>query len=825
LVYKKSVPQQRDKTRKSRAPKTERRDTPEPVPISRGRRWCFRMVALLLPLLGLGLLELGLRVGGYGHPTSFFLKINEGGQAMLKDNPWFGWRFFPPAVARAPRPLYLSPQKPPNTIRVFIFGESAAMGDPEPDYGFARQLERLLQARHPGQNIEVINAAMTAINSHVIREIARDCGPRAADFWVVYAGNNEVVGPFGAGTTFGQQAPHRTLVRAIVALKATRLGQLLAQLPLGADEPKEWQGLEFFLKWKLAHDAPALKRVYASFGANLQDIVRLGKQSGATVLLTTVPSNLRDFAPLASVHRAGLPPEQLTEWQKFFAAGMQAQAAGRYAEAVAEFQKASQIDNEFAELIYQLARCHTELNQPAIAEAGFQRARDLDALRFRADSTINEIIRQIAKANGISPTDLDEELAPRAGGSLFHDHVHLNFAGNYRVALRLANEMEKHWPGAKTNDSPWLAEAEVAQRLAYTAFDERRGGEEMRARMQQPPFNAQSNFRERDELWEATLAALPAATSNSVPTYQAAIQLAPDDWILRANFARVLEASGDNAAAAQQWNEMSRLLPCSPEGWANQGRLARIAGDTQRARDFLAKALRLQPDSVPVLTESGIIHASVGENEAARRDYRAALQLQPGFTVARVNLGLLLAREGNIAGATAEYHEALRWRTNNVEARLNLANLLVAQGQPYEALTWFEQAVALEPDNAVARYNFGRLLAAQNRDAEAITNLQVALQHHPDSGEIHFELGNALTRVGREAEALTEFAEAVRLIPSLPEARLNYGVALARAGQYEAAANEFRETLRLRPQDERAQRMLDQALRRVSQPASQSSQR
>ncbi|HEX5220646.1 MAG TPA: tetratricopeptide repeat protein [Verrucomicrobiae bacterium] len=771
-------------------------------------------MALLLPLLGLGLFELGLRVGGYGHPTGFFLKANDGGRAMLKDNPWFGWRFFPPAVARAPRPLYLSPEKPPNTVRVFVFGESAAMGDPEPAYGFARQLERLLQARHPGQRIEVINAAMTAINSHVIREIARDCAPRAGDFWVVYAGNNEVIGPFGAGTIFGQQAPNRTLVRTLLALKATRLGQLFGQLASNEDEPKEWQGLEFFLKWRLPHDAPALKRVYASFGANLQDIVQFGKKSGATVLLATVSSNLRDFAPLASVHRAGLPPEQVAEWQRLFSAGLQAQAAGRHAEAVAEFQKAAAIDDAFAELAYQLARCQMELNQSADAAAGFRRARDLDALRFRADSTNNNIIREVAKANGISLADLDEELGPHAGGNLFYDHVHLNFAGNYQVALRLANEIEKHWPGGKS-DAPWLSEADVARRLAYTAFDERRVGEEMRARMQQPPFNAQSNFRARDELWATTLIALAAAPSNAVPGYQAAIQLAPDDWILRANFARVLEASGDNAAAAQQWSEMSRRLPCSSEGWANQGRLARMAGQTQQARDFLAKALRLQPDSVKVLTESGILHASVGANEAARRDFGAALQLQPAFIAARVSLGLLLASEGNVAGATAEYHEALRWRTNNVEARINLANLLVAQGKAGEALTWFEQAVALEPDNAVARYNFGRLLAAQNRHPEAVTNFQVALQLHPDSGEIHFELANALTRVGRESEALPEFGHAVRLIPSLPEAHLNYGVALARAGQYEAAANEFRETLRLNPQDERAQRMLDQALRRA----------
>jgi len=55
---------------------------------------------MLLPLLALGLVELTLRLAGYGHPTAFFLPANDQGLAMLTDNPWFGWRFFPPAVAR-----------------------------------------------------------------------------------------------------------------------------------------------------------------------------------------------------------------------------------------------------------------------------------------------------------------------------------------------------------------------------------------------------------------------------------------------------------------------------------------------------------------------------------------------------------------------------------------------------------------------------------------------------------------------------------------------------------------------------------------------------
>ena len=773
--------------------------------VSARRLWYFRLFALLLAMLALGfalgLVELTLRLVGYGHPTAFFLPVNDQGHAMLTDNPWFGRRFFPPALARTPLPQYLAERKPQDTVRIFVFGESAAMGDPESAYGFARQLERLLQARHPDKKIEVVNAAMTAINSHVIRQIARDCVPREGDFWLVYAGNNEVIGPFGAGTIFGRQAPNLTTVRSVLAFKTTRVGQWLTQITRGADEPKQWKGLEFFLKSQMTHDSPRLTRVYDSFAANLGDIADFGQRAGATVLLSTMPVNLRDFPPLASVHRSDLRPEQLAEWQKFFSTGTQAQAAGNFPEALGDFRKAAEIDDGFAELAFQRARCEVELKQDTAAERDFRLARDLDTLRFRADSRINEITRHTGKTKGITTIDADEELARDSNTNLFFDHVHLNFSGNYRVARLFAAEVERHWSGGRTNDLSWLTESEIAQRLAFTDLDQRRVSEEMRARLRRPPFTTQSNFRARDERWGTTIAALTAPLAVCASNYQAAVVAVPGDWVLHANFARLLMTAGNYSDAAMEWAAVTRQLPHSAEGWVNLARLARHDGETKRAREFLQAALKLQPDSVMVQTEFGMLEAALGETENARRRFHSVLLLDPANTEARVNLGLLLAKEGNVAGATAEYREAIRWQTNAVEARVNLADLLATHGQNAEALTLLEQVIALDPDHPIARYNYGRLLTVEHRAAEAVTNFQVAIRQQrglpPDQlGAIHFELGDVLAGLGRDPEALGEYAQSAQLIPGFPGVHLNYGAALARSGRYAEAVAEYREALR-----------------------------
>src|SRR5262245_46160457 len=157
-------------------------DKPAPrrrAPLRGWRKWLYRLLAMtVVPLCLLGLLELGLRLGGFGHPTSFFL---DGGQAgvpgSLIENRHFSRRFFPPSLQQPtlPSPFAIPASKEPGTYRIFVLGESAAMGFPDPSSGFARVLEVMLRERYPRTRFEVVNTAMVAINSHVILQAARDC--------------------------------------------------------------------------------------------------------------------------------------------------------------------------------------------------------------------------------------------------------------------------------------------------------------------------------------------------------------------------------------------------------------------------------------------------------------------------------------------------------------------------------------------------------------------------------------------------------------------------------------------------------------------------
>src|SRR6516162_8592789 len=138
-----------------------------------GRRWpLVAASAVVVPLLVLGLVEAALRIGGVGYPTSLLTPCTVQGKPASCYNLFFAAPFFPAGSVQTPRLYSIPTKKEPGTYRIFVLGESAAMGDPDPAYGFSRYLEVMLRQRFPSTRFEVVNTGSVAINSHVLLRIA-----------------------------------------------------------------------------------------------------------------------------------------------------------------------------------------------------------------------------------------------------------------------------------------------------------------------------------------------------------------------------------------------------------------------------------------------------------------------------------------------------------------------------------------------------------------------------------------------------------------------------------------------------------------------------
>ncbi len=778
------------------------------------------MIALLVPVVGLLLFELLLRAFGVGYPTTFFLKTEVNGRAMFIENQRFSRRYFPPGLERTPQPVMFPVEKPADTLRIFVLGESAAMGDPEPAYGLARILEVLLREAMPGKKIEVINAAVTAINSHVVREIAKDCAGKGGDYWILYMGNNEVVGPFGAGTVFGDQTPGLGVIRANLALKSTRLGQLFDALryQFGAKSsaPTSWEGMEMFLHQQVGRNDPRLAKVYAHFEANLRDIIRLGESSGAKVIVSTVAANLKDCPPFASQHRAGFGGAEQADWTKAGDAGAAFETKSDFATALKEYERALKLDDQFAETWFRAGRCQLALGRFDEARKSFEHALDLDALRFRADPEINRLNASAAKdratvdavsligtnsANGI------------AGEELLYEHVHFNFAGNYLLARAYAAQIL----GDAAKTAKLLPAEECARRLAFTDFNRYRVLDEVRERLRQPPFNAQLNNVERDARLGRELAKLDRASfSNAVQMYEQAVERSPDDAVLHENYATLLQDFGREPDAQKHWHRVIELLPHSEVGFYGLANLLDAQGHSMEAVAFFREALRRRPQAAETRNGLALALANLGRFEEAITEYERLIRLSPGFVEARINLGLTLAGQGKHQDAARQYLEVIRLQSNNVPARVNLGKLFAVQGRHADAANYYREAIRLKPESAVAHYNLGNALTALGDADGAMRAYAEAVRHGPTLAEARYNLALGLARQNRNAEALEQLAEAVRLKPRFVEARFNLGVAYAKSGRFAEAAEQFRETVRLDPNNAVAKKFLEQAQERLA---------
>ena len=94
--------------------------------------------------------------------------------------------------------------------------------------------------------------------------------------------------------------------------------------------------------------------------------------------MTTIPVNLKDCPPFASQHRQDFSAGQLDEWKRCFERGREGQNAGRFVDALAAGQKASQVDAQFARQHFRRVVCELASGQTnATGNAAFERAHKL----------------------------------------------------------------------------------------------------------------------------------------------------------------------------------------------------------------------------------------------------------------------------------------------------------------------------------------------------------------------------------------------------------------------------------------------------------------
>jgi tetratricopeptide (TPR) repeat protein len=746
------------------------------------RIWLYRLAAAIgAPLALLLALELGLRVGGFGQSYRYLIPDEKPG--CFRTNPDFVSWFLPSDFDLRPLNFRISARRPEHALRVVVLGESAAQGIPVPAFGFVAQLRAQLRARYPGREVEVINTGIVAINSHVIYQIARELSRFSPDLYVVYMGNNEVVGPYGPGCAYLSEMPPLWAIRLSVFVRSTRIGQLAARLlgHLGrGKKPAEWGGMSMFVDHSVAGDDPRLETVYRNFESNLRDIVQVASSSGARTVLCTVVSNLKDSAPFLSLHRPGLAEAELTDWTKVFNRGRIEWLLDDPASAGPDLLQALRIDPHYADTLFMLGSVELERGDSVAARQDYIGAQHWDALRFRPDARINEIVRQVARENPGTVTLVDSALAlgsdarstvVPAGRELFFEHVHFTWEGSYRLARLLAEASEKALFGEMKGGFPWLDSDGCAAALAYTPHERLTVLQKLTTIVEHPPFTNQLTYCEDEARLARDLA-------------RAKVERANPGLLLRA------QRGVEEAAAADPGN----------------ADLAKIAEDIDDDRGNLEGALAearrseaLQPWSFALPADVAIKLSRLGRYDEAQRLLRQTAAactprdraaMAPAFAdlfsrtrrfdegaryldgesarrPADLSLRLIRGRLARLSGDSAAAERVFRGLRaadpSNPQALEELVSLLSAAGQAGAAEKETLAAVDSQPRNQANNLRAAIFYDSHGDDAQSVRFLLAAERSGPVTSGVELTLARKLFNLKRPDDALSHLAEARRI--------------------------------------------------------------
>ena len=690
-------------------------------PITSRRLWLFRIISLtVIPVFLFLLVEITLRIAGYGFPSNIAIKCKVRNTTSYCSNVKFSWRFFPSSIARASDPFVFAADKSNNTYRIFVTGASAAAGTPDGSFSFGRNLQVMLSLRYPKENFEVITAAMPAINSHVALEIAKDCIHLQPDLFIIYLGNNEVVGPYGAGTVFSPISSNLSFIRLQIALKATKLGQLITNLLQSAgagNVPTVWRGMKMFLEKQVPADDPHLETVYKHFQKNLEDICHIARKKHIPVILCTVGCNLKDSPPFASLHRSNLSETELKKWEDIYERGIEYESSNNLTEAVDIYLEAAEIDDNYADLQFRLGRCYWKMGQYDNARDRYIRARELDTLRFRADTRINKIIREVAgnkTANNVILVDcvrIVEKNSPHEspGEELFYEHVHMNFRGNYLLAEAIFKQIVEFLPERvkkfKAGEQPFPSEAECARYLAYTDWDRHRIAEKvLNEYIKQPPFTNQLYQNNRVSRMEQKLKVLKANLStdsiNKIDNeYSWAIQQRSSDVWLNWKYSLYLESVEKFNAAAIQLRLVLDYMPHHYEAYAKLGFISGKLGDLNAAISNNLKAVQIYPSYAEAYYNLALAYHLQRNFEKAVEYYSKSILFMPDQAQAYINLGLVQYEQGKIDEAFETYQNGLKVMPENLNLHYNLGLMLKDQGRRDESLKELHKALVIDPNS------------------------------------------------------------------------------------------------------------------------------
>ena len=450
----------------------------------------------------------------------------------------------------------LARSKPAGEFRIFAFGESTMHGA---HYGSAsnpaRWLEVYLREFLPDANVRVLNFAKPASSSTDTLESFEHSLLYQPDLAIFYLGHNDFLPGNRPSEIAEQRRTLRDRLRRLLSqswflshiqreiLEARGVGREV-ESDAAAAAPIETPPTRIAPENAASRREPLYSEIIAGFAGNLARIARLGAAHRVPLVFFEPAANLKDFEPGLSLHLKPLSAPQLAEWERRVAEGRAFEAARDPERALASYQAAAEIDDGYAEIAYRSGRILFAAGRYQEARAQFERARDSDAIVFRAPRPVLDLFDAIASRGEATVLDTEAILAPLVEGAILgepavEDNVHFSIEAHARLGRALAERIaERGWLAPREQ---WRFENErpVSVLAAELGIDD----------------------ASRVRAWQKLIPYLGVRLDDRIRYAERALALDPGnaDSLRQLAWSRWLK--GDRAEARAVWSELARLHP------------------------------------------------------------------------------------------------------------------------------------------------------------------------------------------------------------------------------------------------------------------------
>jgi len=387
--------------------------------LSKSKKIIFSLVAVIIPFIFLIIFELGLRLFGYGHNLQLFIDHpNKEYSAYKTINPFVGEKYFKKFDATGGTNDIFLKKKPQNGYRIFVLGSSTVVGFP---YSYNLMFSRILQARlqdeYPGKHIEIINTAITAINSYTMLDFMYEVVKYQPDAIILYEGHNEFYGAFGIGSK-EKLSRNTNILKLHFKLLNLRIYQLLRNTIYGtanlfaetnASENKGTLMKRMVANAQIAYKSKNYDIGIHQFTENFSEILQIARKNKIPVFIGDLISNIKDLKPFGSLKSDTFP---------------------------------------LASDVYQKAKQQERNGNYEEARRLYYYAKDLDCVRFRASEEINDTIYKLANRYNaflVPVKNYFEQNSPHRliGNNLVTEHLHPNIEGYFLMAEAYNNQIIK----------------------------------------------------------------------------------------------------------------------------------------------------------------------------------------------------------------------------------------------------------------------------------------------------------------------------------------------------------------------------------------------